>query len=100
MQIFYVYKSKTNTKFHYLLSETKKTNENNFITALKAKYTVLHENLEQKDLEEIRNKFNVKNVATYYQIANLFNFIGLAKLTLITLNVVSKQFVKLKTFQN
>ena len=49
---------------------------------LKTNNVLLRKDLKIKDFNEIKMKVNVKNVATYYQIANYFNFNELAKLAL------------------
>ena len=43
---------------------------------------MLNDGVEINNFNEIKNDFNVKNVATFYQIAKTFSFAKLAKLTL------------------
>ena len=47
---------------------------------LKANNVLLVNNKENKKVKDIKKKFNVRNVAMYYQIASHFNFAKLAKL--------------------
>ena len=59
-----------------------KLDENNFIEMLDANNILLHKELQNKVFNKFKNKVNVQNVVTYYQIAKLFNFAELAEFAL------------------
>ena len=71
-----------NKLFKLKFSGVEKIDENSFISFLKANNILLHEDLENIALKEIKRKINVNNVATHYQVSKLFNFRELTKLAL------------------
>ena len=59
-----------------------KRNKRNFIKIVKAHDQPFYGNPDIQAFEGIKERINVQNVATYYQIAKYFNFTELSKLAL------------------